>query len=254
MPDDETKSRDLSELPDVLSDYLLSFSPYLREYALIQIYSQYSRRPVPGIYAIPSRIDASKWNCLIFIRSGLFEGGVYKFRLDLENVFQPKRLGAINSNEKQCWPEISFSKPFPFHPRVDANTGRYEFPHLTQESLNTQLKSGDVLKMLEKVLTHLADEAFENFDCESECAANQKFEKLLRNYNSLADDNEKKQSELCVKINENKLICREVFLSSDKSPSSDTFNCSKFSLPEHEPTLKYLKFLGNKRRTRFNSK
>ncbi|XP_014672437.1 PREDICTED: AKT-interacting protein-like [Priapulus caudatus] len=83
---------------------------YLREYALIAEYGLVQRRPLPGIYVIPSEQSCATWHGVAFPRAGLYRGGAYRFTLDIPAAYP------------DAPPRVVFAPP-PFHPLVDAATG-----------------------------------------------------------------------------------------------------------------------------------
>ncbi|XP_041968328.1 protein crossbronx homolog isoform X2 [Aricia agestis] len=76
---------------------------------------------LPGIYVIPSYENSFLWYGVIFIRSGIYGGGIFRFKLILPDKFPDDVV-----------PSVVFTSQI-YHPAIDANTGALElnevFPH-----------------------------------------------------------------------------------------------------------------------------
>jgi ubiquitin-protein ligase len=68
-----------------------------------------------GVYVLPQLDDIRKFHGVIFIRSGLYKDGVFRFRIDL-----PPGYNDINMH-----PLVTFTPPV-FNPLIDMATGKLE--------------------------------------------------------------------------------------------------------------------------------
>ena len=83
---------------------------------MLQIYG-----PTLGIYALPSLDDASIWNGIIFVRSGYYKDGKFKFELHLHNFPQQPRIFFISKMQ---------------HALVDLTSGEVELNAMLAETWN----------------------------------------------------------------------------------------------------------------------
>lgn len=100
---DRPKSKLVSPEPNL-------HAPYLREYAIISEYNFVVERRIPGVYVIPSANSELLWFGVIFIRSGMYRGGIFRFTIH------------IPENFPNCsHPKIIFETRV-FHPSIDSDT------------------------------------------------------------------------------------------------------------------------------------
>lgn len=115
IPDSDSVKRVLTPRPmDRLSSNPngdLGYGPFFLEYSLMAEYQMLKKQKLPGIYVIPSAISPLRWNGVLFVRQGLYEGGVFRFSLDIPTNFP----------DGEC-PTITFS-PSVYHPVIDPVTG-----------------------------------------------------------------------------------------------------------------------------------
>ena len=69
----------------------------------------------PGMYILPSFDNLRQWSGVIFIRKGLYKGGIFRFFLELPRSYPAN--GAC--------PRVTFVTPL-HHPHVDSKTGRVD--------------------------------------------------------------------------------------------------------------------------------
>jgi ubiquitin-protein ligase len=68
-----------------------------------------------GVYLLPAAGRLRLFHGVIFVRRGLYKGGIFRFTLALQDNYPD-----INTH-----PQIVFtSQPPPFHPLIDAETGK----------------------------------------------------------------------------------------------------------------------------------
>lgn len=89
-----------------------SFRRFLLEYILMAELKEIHRQRLSGVYVVPSASSPLLWYGLLFIRSGDYGGGVFKFTLSLPP----------NYPDGGVVPSIVFQPPV-FHPMVDMVTG-----------------------------------------------------------------------------------------------------------------------------------
>jgi len=89
------------------------FQEFLVEYELLAEYRLLQKNgPHTGVYVIPSSKSTLIWFGVIFVHTGYFAGGVFKFRIHIPHDF-PNNSAA---------PKLVFDPPI-FHPLVNENTG-----------------------------------------------------------------------------------------------------------------------------------
>lgn len=116
-----TRSDDHPARPRAASESMMQAVPlictthnYILEYSLIAEYNLLQNHPVPGVYVIPSQNCCTTWNGVIFIRNGIYQGGAYRFTLDISNEF-PDSVA----------PRVTFFPPV-FHPMMDSESGQFD--------------------------------------------------------------------------------------------------------------------------------
>ncbi|KAK6623469.1 hypothetical protein RUM43_009321 [Polyplax serrata] len=87
------------------------FLPYFLEYAIMAEYLMLQKQELTGIYVIPSDVDPLVWFGVIFVRQGLYEGGIFRFQLLFHEDFP----------DGPC-PKVIFESDV-FHPAVNIETG-----------------------------------------------------------------------------------------------------------------------------------
>lgn len=91
-----------------------SYNQYFQEYSIISEYNMLVKHCLPGLYIIPAANSALLWFAVLFIRKGVYQGGVFRFNL------------LIPENFPDCsCPQILFETKV-FHPRIDIHTGEME--------------------------------------------------------------------------------------------------------------------------------
>ncbi|KAK9511271.1 hypothetical protein O3M35_005858 [Rhynocoris fuscipes] len=70
-----------------VEDDLHPYQDYLREYALISEYKMLCQHHIPGLYMIPSANAGHVWFGVLFVRSGLYKGGIFRFTLLISDNF-----------------------------------------------------------------------------------------------------------------------------------------------------------------------
>jgi len=87
-----------------------SYGPFFLEYSLLAEYNLLQKQKIPGVYIIPSYTSPLCWYGVLFVRRGLFQEGVFRFKMFIPD----------NYPDGDC-PRLVFDHPV-FHPSVDAIT------------------------------------------------------------------------------------------------------------------------------------
>lgn len=120
----ETPRRQLPSLPDTQAQLISqttehaltgpaaghAYGPYFLEYSLLAEYNQVQKQKLPGVYVIPSAKSPLLWYGMLFIRMGMYQGGVFKFSLHVPD----------NYPDGEC-PRFFFDLPI-FHPIINPVT------------------------------------------------------------------------------------------------------------------------------------
>eukprot|EP00051_Salpingoeca_urceolata_P022975 m.383770 g.383770 ORF g.383770 m.383770 type:complete len:398 (-) comp20047_c1_seq17:39-1232(-) len=88
------------------------FFPVMQEHTLLAELKLAGEHAVPGVYVRVSLSSNYAWDGVIFIRSGIYEGGVFKFRVLIPAGYPNKDV-----------PRVFFQSASLFHPQVDEITG-----------------------------------------------------------------------------------------------------------------------------------
>jgi ubiquitin-protein ligase len=87
----------------------------LKDYQIMLEFRHLKEHAPPGIYILPSLDNLRQWSGVIFIRKGLYKGGIFRFFLELPRSYPAN--GAC--------PRVTFVTPL-HHPHVDTKTGRVD--------------------------------------------------------------------------------------------------------------------------------
>ncbi|XP_059048912.1 protein crossbronx homolog [Achroia grisella] len=87
------------------------YSMFHQEYTIMAEYRMLQTENLQGIYVIPSYENSLIWFGVIFVRTGHYEGGVFRFTLALPDKFPDDDL-----------PVVTFVSNL-YHPAVEPNTG-----------------------------------------------------------------------------------------------------------------------------------
>lgn len=88
--------------------------PFVIEYSLMSEYVLLHEHKIPGAYVVPSAGSALKWFGVLFIRKGLYQGGVFRFTI------------YIPDNFPECHAPMVVFEPSVFHPLVNIETGELD--------------------------------------------------------------------------------------------------------------------------------
>ena len=98
-----------------------AYSSYLQEYSIIAEYGMVRERCIPGVYVIPLSQSSLLWCGALFVRQGMYQGGVFRFTLSVPENFP----------DTKSPPRITFQSSM-FHPQIDTKSGEInmnrEFP------------------------------------------------------------------------------------------------------------------------------
>ena len=87
----------------------------LKDYQIMLEFRHLKEHAPPGMYILPSFDNLRQWSGVIFIRKGLYKGGIFRFFLELPRSYPAN--GAC--------PRVTFVTPL-HHPHVDSKTGRVD--------------------------------------------------------------------------------------------------------------------------------
>jgi ubiquitin-protein ligase len=87
-----------------------SYGPFFLEYSLLAEYNLLQKQRLPGIYVIPSSKSSLEWFGVVFVRQGIYQEGIFRFKL----------LIPENYPDGDC-PRLTFDHNV-FHPLVDPET------------------------------------------------------------------------------------------------------------------------------------
>lgn len=93
---------------------MLSPTTYFLEYNLLAEYNLLRSHVIPGVYVLPSSHSSLLWYGIIFIRHGLYQGGIFSFDMYIKDA------------HPICSCPRVFFNPVIFHPLVDAETGEFD--------------------------------------------------------------------------------------------------------------------------------
>ena len=87
----------------------------LKDYQIMLEFRHLKEHSPAGVYILPSFDNLRNWSGILFIRKGLYKGGIFRFTLEL-----PRSYPADGA----C-PRVAFQTPI-HHPHVDKNTGKID--------------------------------------------------------------------------------------------------------------------------------
>ena len=91
-----------SPLPDAKKDRAIGIE-----------YSHLQKNAPAGVFVMPSLESLRVWHGVIFVRKGVYQNGVFKFRVDLPPEYP----------ELDAWPRVTFVVARVFNPLVDEESG-----------------------------------------------------------------------------------------------------------------------------------
>uniref|UniRef100_A0A182PLT8 UBC core domain-containing protein n=1 Tax=Anopheles epiroticus TaxID=199890 RepID=A0A182PLT8_9DIPT len=123
----------------------------LQEYKILAEYERLQSEDLGGIYVTPSYENPFLWFGVIFVRSGMYKDGVFRFTITLSNRFP----------NDDAVPVVTFQSDV-FHPMINPSDGV-----LNTSDAFTKWQSGDsriwqLLKFLQFVLQNLDDHTLQS--------------------------------------------------------------------------------------------
>ncbi|KAL5020918.1 hypothetical protein ScPMuIL_000073 [Solemya velum] len=91
-----------------------AYSSFFLEYSVLGEYAELKKRKVPGVYVIASAKSPLVWHGVLFVRQGMYQGGVFRFMMTIPD----------NYPDGTC-PKLVFDFPV-FHPLVEPQTGELD--------------------------------------------------------------------------------------------------------------------------------
>ncbi|KAK6753268.1 hypothetical protein RB195_012704 [Necator americanus] len=123
-------------------------------HALSSEFARVCRQPIDGMYIIPSACDQFTWFGLLFVRRGIYGGGIFRFNVRIPNDFP----------NTTSLPTVKFDL-FVFHPNIDPASRR---PDLTRYFPDGWKKDKHHIQNVLLVVQRL----FFSFDFDPESSAN----------------------------------------------------------------------------------
>lgn len=114
---EERRRQILKEIKEKSEPNSSYFQEFLIEYELLSEYRLLQKNgPHNGVYVIPSHKSALIWFGVIFVRSGPYAEGVFKFRIHIPHDYPANSLP----------PTLVFDPPI-YHPMVEEDSGAVNF-------------------------------------------------------------------------------------------------------------------------------
>uniref|UniRef100_A0A069DS15 Putative ubiquitin-conjugating enzyme-related protein ft1 involved in programmed cell death n=1 Tax=Panstrongylus megistus TaxID=65343 RepID=A0A069DS15_9HEMI len=90
-----------------VEDDLNPYQDFLREYALISEYKILCQHLIPGLYMIPSANSGLVWYGVLFVRSGVYKGGIFRITLKISENFPDSTQPSVIFEDKIFHPNIN---------------------------------------------------------------------------------------------------------------------------------------------------
>lgn len=103
----------LANLYDLDTDKEESIQRLLHEYSILVEFQRLQELLPSGMYVAPSHLSLLTWHGVMFIRWGLYKGGVFRFKIELPDDYP------------ESPPSLNFTTDV-FHPMVEEGTGRVD--------------------------------------------------------------------------------------------------------------------------------
>ncbi|CAH2066673.1 unnamed protein product, partial [Iphiclides podalirius] len=120
-----------------------SYSMYHQEYIIMAEYRMLQTENLQGIYVIPSYANSLLWFGVIFVRSGVYEGGAFRFTLTLPEKFPDDNV-----------PVVTFTSQL-YHPAVNATSGELILNEVFPQWDKKQNHIWQILKYLHWIFNNL---------------------------------------------------------------------------------------------------
>ncbi|CAG9566948.1 unnamed protein product [Danaus chrysippus] len=120
-----------------------NYAIFHQEYIIMAEYRMLQTENLPGIYVIPSHENSLLWYGVIFVRSGIYGGGVFRFTLTLPEKFPDDIV-----------PTVTFTSPM-FHPAVESTTGILNLKEVFPQWDRKQNHIWQILKYLHWIFQNL---------------------------------------------------------------------------------------------------
>ncbi|XP_069677826.1 AKT-interacting protein isoform X2 [Periplaneta americana] len=91
-----------------------AYSQFQQEYCIISEYNMLRKQALPGIYVIPSAQNSLLWFGVLFVRQGVYQGGIFRFCIHIPEAFP----------DGGC-PRVVFQSKT-FHPMINPSTGEMD--------------------------------------------------------------------------------------------------------------------------------
>ncbi|KAL0274336.1 UNVERIFIED_CONTAM: hypothetical protein PYX00_006787 [Menopon gallinae] len=145
------------------------FMPYMLEYALMAEYIMLQKVDLSGIFVMPSDQDPLVWFGIIFVKQGLYQGGVFRFQLHFPDNFP----------DGPC-PKVVFESRV-YHPAVNIETGELNVSGEFKEWKRKVNHVWQVLQYIRRIFYTIDARATDNKAASELCNLdNQKFRQLVQ--------------------------------------------------------------------------
>ncbi|XP_072936778.1 protein crossbronx homolog [Epargyreus clarus] len=138
------------------------YSVFHQEYIIMAEYRMLQTENLQGIYVIPSYENSLLWYGVIFVRSGIYEGGVFRFTLTLPEKFPDDKV-----------PVLTFTSQL-YHPAVDANNGALNLNEVFPQWDKKQNRIWQILKYTHWIFHNLNMKAPANIEASLNFKTNKK--------------------------------------------------------------------------------
>eukprot|EP01136_Pigoraptor_vietnamica_P023202 Opistho-1_new@75079 len=95
---------------DEAGDAIAVFKPCLRDHALMSDMRALAAHSPKGIYVMPAFDSMQQWFGVVFVRSGVYAEGIFRFRMFFGDGYP------------NAWPAVRFISQV-FHPQIDGDNG-----------------------------------------------------------------------------------------------------------------------------------
>ncbi|XP_018577169.1 protein crossbronx homolog [Anoplophora glabripennis] len=99
------------------ADFDRVYKVYRQEYIILAEYKMIQSENLQGVYVIPSKESSLKWFGVIFVRSGPYEDGIFRFNILLDENFPDSEH-----------PKVIFQSEI-FHPVIDSTNNELNLLH-----------------------------------------------------------------------------------------------------------------------------
>jgi len=89
-----------------------SYGPFFLEYSLLAEYNLVRKQKLPGVYVIPSTHSPLQWYGVIFLRSGIYQEGIFRFKIIIPENYPDGDCPRVYFDHSVFHPLVSPEAPF----------------------------------------------------------------------------------------------------------------------------------------------